>query len=458
MTPAGRPRLAVVGAGWAGLAAAVRGVQQGWQVQVFDMAGHAGGRARSVALPSRTSDALGSAPTEVPDAMAGQGAEVVVDNGQHILIGAYTRTLDLMATVGVDPQAVLMRRPLVLAYPDGSGLRLPAGPPWLAFARGVLAAGGWTRRDKAALLLAAGRWLAKGFRCDPAWTVARLCQRLPQRIQQALIDPLCVAALNTPMADASASVFLRVMKDALFAGAGSADLLLPRQPLSALLPAPAQAWLHQQGAVVSLGHRVQMLAPDGPDWQVDGSTFDAVVLACSAPEAARLTAAIQPGWSAHAAALAYQPIITAYLHDPHLHLPEPMLALRAGPQDPAQFIFDLDALGLAPGRFALVVSGAADALSGGLASAGQLLLGQARRTFPGHFIDDDALRHISAERRATFACTPALPRPLTRIADRLVAAGDYISGPYPATLEGAVRAGEAAIAALIPLTASAPRA
>ncbi|MFN8894692.1 MAG: NAD(P)-binding protein, partial [Betaproteobacteria bacterium] len=93
-------RLAVVGAGWAGLAAAVRGVLAGWQVTLFEMAPAAGGRARSLAA-----DVDGTR----------------LDNGQHILIGAYRRTLELMATVGADPARLLHRQPLELRYADGAG-------------------------------------------------------------------------------------------------------------------------------------------------------------------------------------------------------------------------------------------------------------------------------------------------------------------------------------------------
>jgi hypothetical protein len=53
-----------------------------------------------------------------------------------------------------------------------------------------------------------------------------------------------------------------------------------------------------------------------------------------------------------------------------------------------------------------------------------------------------------AERRATFICAPGLARPTTAIAANLAAAGDYVDGPYPATLEGAVRSGAAALASI----------
>ena len=121
-----------------------------------------------------------------------------------------------------------------------------------------------------------------------------------------------------------------------------------------------------------------------------------------------------------------------------------MLSLRTGDHAPAQFVFDLGLLGARPGGVAFVVSGAAPWLSQGLATCGQAVLQQARNAFAGAFMATDAIQHLSAERRATFACTPGLDRPTMAIAPTLVAAGDYIAGAYPATLEGAVRSGIAA--------------
>ncbi|WP_284616970.1 hydroxysqualene dehydroxylase HpnE [Aquabacterium humicola] len=420
--------VAVVGAGWAGLAAAVRAVEQGHRVTLLEMARQPGGRARGV--------------------MTAAGE---LDNGQHILIGAYRHTLALMRTVGADPAQRLHRLPLVLRYPDGRGLALPPGPAITSFVRGVAGAQGWSVRDRLALLAAAGGWLARGFRCAPELTVATLCRRLPAAVIADLVEPLCVAALNTPMAAASATVFLRVLKDALFSGAGSADLLLPRASLSDLLPRPALAWLASRGATLQVGRRAMALQADGAAWSLDGMSCDAVVLACSAVEAARLTASVAPAWSAAAAALRYEPIVTAYLHDPALRLPSPMMALAAGPQAPAQFVFDLGALGRGAACFAFVVSGAAPWVARGLDATAASVVQQARASFPGSFraADDTVLRHIAAEQRATFACTPGLRRPPIAIAPGLAAAGDYVEGPYPATLEGAVRAGEQAVDAVL---------
>lgn len=402
--------VAIVGGGWAGIAAAVALADAGHDITVFEMAPQLGGRARSVA------------------------GEPPYDNGQHILIGAYRDSLALMRRLGIDPNAVLKRLPLALPYPGEPGLQLPPGPPLIAFARGVLAQHGWPLSARLGLLTAAGGWLARGFRCDTRLSVAELCARLPAAVKRDLIEPLCVAALNTPAPQASAQVFLRVLKDALFSGAGSADLLLPRRPLSELLAGPATAWL---GERLRLASRVQKIEPC---WRVDGEAFDGVVLACTSVEAARLTADIAPAWSATAGALGFEPIITVYLSSPGSALPAPMLALREGPDAPAQFVFDHGALGGAAGRFAFVVSGAAAWVErGGCAEA---VLAQAQRELS--WATPPVIDKVLTEKRATFACTPGLVRASARIAPGLWAAGDYIAGPYPATLEGAVRAGLAA--------------
>ena len=417
-------RVAVVGGGWAGIAAAVHATQAGHAVTLFEMAPQLGGRARSVA----TGDA-------------------VLDNGQHILIGAYLETLALMRTVGVDPQAVLARQPLALVGPDGRGLRLRAGPAVPAFVAAVLRHHGWSWRERLGLLRHAAAWARAGFDADATWTVERLCAGLPRRVRDELIAPLCVAALNTPAHEASAQVFLRVLRDALFAGPGAADLLLPRAPLSALLPAPAHSWLDTYGARVRLGHRVQTLAAGGDGWTLDGEGFDAVVLACTAHEAARLARPVAPRWAAQAAAFEYQPIVTVYLDSAGTRLPQPMTALPDGPDAPAQYLFDHGALGACAGRFAAVVSGARPWTQRGLDATAQAARRQLLDAFaPGTWRSPPVVRRVFADKRATFACTPGLQRPGATLAPRLSAAGDYVDGPYPATLEGAVHSGHAAVA------------
>lgn len=417
-------RVAVVGAGWAGLAAAVRATQAGHQVTVFEMAPQLGGRARAVHL-----DGLD------------------LDNGQHILIGAYLRTLALMDTVGVDIDNSLMRLSLAIRYPDGQGLVLPAGPAWLVFGWAVLRAQGWGWRDKWALMTTALRWAGSGFRCSDHATVDQLCAKLPKPVRLLLIDPLCVAALNTAATEASGQVFLRVLRDALFSGVGSADLLLPRRNLSALMPDLAAAWLADHKTPIRLNTRVDRLAACGSGWLVNGEAFDTVVIAASAAEAARLCAPHAPLWAAAAADFGYEPIITVYVSSEGSKLGQPMTALVEGPQSPAQFVFDHGALGTHSGVFAFVVSGARTWVERGLSATGEAVLAQALAQFPsGTWTSPPRVLRVLSEKRATFRCVPGLSRPCTAIASNLLAAGDYVEGPYPATLEGAVRSGERAIA------------
>ncbi len=411
-------RIAVIGAGWAGLSAAIAAVEAGFEVHLFEMSGDAGGRARSH-----------------------HGTHGTLDNGQHILIGAYRESLRLMRVVGVDPDSALLRMPLQLVYPDGTGLVLPPGSPSLSFARGVWATRHWSWSDRWTLLATALQWRASGFTCAPHQTVADLCRLLPPAIQRDLIEPLCVSALNTSVAVASGQVFLRVLSDALFGGPGSSDLLLPRVGLSALFAEPAIRWLKQRGTVIHLRQRIAKIEACASGWHVAGCEFESAVVATSAHEAARLIAPINSSWSAATQAMDYQPIITVWLVEPRLSFGRPMVALRCDAQRPAQFGFDLSRLGGPAGVFAFVISAATASVERGTHAMVQALLSQVRQAFAGSFVDDNCVLHVHTERRATFTCRAGLQRPSASIAPGLVAAGDYLQGPYPATLEGATQSG-----------------
>lgn len=425
-------RVAVVGAGWAGCAAAVEAARSGHQVWLLEAARHVGGRARGLDL--------GHA-----------GGRWRLDNGQHILIGAYRESLRLMRELGVDPDTDLLRLPLTLQSPDGSGLALPKGwPATLSVLAGVLTARGWSWRDKHSLLMCALGWQRQGFACAPELSVAQLCGALTSRVFQTLIEPLCVSALNTPAERASAQVFLRVLQDALFAERGGSDLLLPRRDLSALIPEPATDWLRRQGHAVELGARVKALRQAGSVWQLQTDTHtlpaDAVIVACPAWEAARLLGDLAgcDTWVRTALALTHEPIATVYAQAAAARLAHPLLALPATAHAPAQFVFDRGQLGGPPGLLAFVVS----ASRGTREDIETAVLTQARSQ-----LGLTELQGLSTvvEKRATFACTPALRRPgVQPIAGdaSLLACGDHVDGPYPATLEGAVRSGLSAARAL----------
>ena len=436
-------KLAVVGAGWAGLAAAVEAMDLGADVTLFEATRTPGGRAR--ALPATRPD----------------GVPLRLDNGQHILIGAYRYTLGLMQRLGIEPEQVLLGTPLSLPYPDGGGLQTPAWaarwPAPLDAVAAILTASGWSWGERLALVRASLAWQRSGFVCPPSLTVGELCRALPARAMDELIEPLCVSALNLPAAQASAQVFLAVMRDALFGqgfGRWSASaLLLPRDDLGALLPDAACRHL---GARVRLGTRVTDLQDTESGWTLAGDgwseDFDRVIWATAASHAASTIGAAtgesasstaRRDWAAQTRQLDFTAITTVYAWAPDARLPAPMLALRNSPDAPAQFAFDRGQLRpddpSAQGVLAFVVS----ASEGERDELQQRVLAQA-----GQQLGLPNLQAIQTvvEKRATFACTPALKRPATAIAPGLWAAGDYIDGPYPATIEGAVRSGLAAVA------------
>ena len=428
-------KIAIIGAGWAGLAAAVAATQAGHSVVVFEASQTLGGRAR------RLSGAL-------PD-----GTPVTLDNGQHILIGAYSATLRLLQDVGVSADSALLRQPMALVFADRAGVRFPAWPTPLDALAGILTARGWRWADKWPLLRLAARWNLSGFECDAATSVTDLCHSLSPRVMAELIEPLCVSALNTAASQASAQVFLRVLKDALFGVAGGSNLLLPRVDLSELFPNAAARWLAQRGGELRLGTRVGAVLSSGSQWQLADEQFDAVIVATAASDSVKILdataqAALAPTalqiaqWSAVAAALKFQAISTVYAWGRGAKLAQPMLALRSAAAAPAQFVFDRGQLGGPPGLLAFVVS----------ASVGD------RETLQAQVIEQArqqlglTLQPVQTvvEKRATFACTPALQRPPPQIAPALLACGDYVAGPYPATLEGAVRSALAAVNALAP--------
>lgn len=450
-------KVCVVGGGWAGLAAAVQATRQGHQVTLIEATRHWGGRARALTL------------------QATDGTSLPLDNGQHILIGAYTATLGLMDTVGVDLSQALLDLPLGLPYPDGQGM---STPPWAArwpapldALAAMFTARGWSWHDRLALLQRSLRWRLSGFQCPSGDTVADVCRGLPTRPMQDLIEPLCVSALNLPAAQASGQVFLRVLRDALF-GQGHrtlrpAHLLIPRQDLGSLMPAKAVDWLRTHGATTQTGTRATALRPGPGGWDItlraDGlertGHADQVVLATSAEVAGQLVrgAAVSmthgeksslQAWADQALGLPHTAIATVYAKAPGARLSAPMLALRPASGEPAfsaQFVFDRGQLQpddpAMQGVLAFVVSASPDdraILEAAVLAQGRQQLGVDRL---------EPIRTV-IERRATFACIPGLVRPAARITDGLTTAGDYVEGPYPATLEGAIRSGQHAASLL----------
>ncbi|WP_353394035.1 hydroxysqualene dehydroxylase HpnE [Hydrogenophaga sp. 5NK40-0174] len=462
-------RVAVIGAGWAGLSAAVQLTLAGADVSLFEMSRQPGGRARSLDARDDTDKGM-----------------VELDNGQHILIGAYRATLELMQSVGVRPADVLQRLPLSLPYPDGSGFTTPSWAtqwpaPWGAIAA-IITSRSWRLSDKWSLLATLRSWRANDFSCSPQATAAQVCQRVSQQVMQDLIDPLCVSALNLTPQQASGQVFLRVMRDAMlgqgFDAYAASDLLVPKVGLGCLLPTPALQWLDGRGTRIEGATQItHLLASPGHErtWTLasrlgehrDWPAFDHVICATGASAAHKLVSQsltqdhnrpareTMGAWASSVAGLQHTAIGTVYVDVPSsvTTLPAPMIALPCSgdpAKTPVQFVFDRTGLGYHSSRphWAMVASNCmTDTSTLTTAALDQITQALGLPVRPTHI-------KTVIEKRATFACTPALVRPSPCIAPGLYAAGDYVEGPYPATLEGAVLSGKSAALACLDTHAS----
>ncbi len=415
--------LAVIGAGWAGMAAAVELACAGAPVTVFEAARTLGGRARRV-------DVNGLA----------------LDNGAHILVGAYRETLRLLRLVrGTDTG--LRTLPLDLHVHGRFRLRAPALPAPLHLAAGLLTARGlrWGERIAAARFMQSMR--ATGFRIDTDVTVADLLTRHAQgeNARRYLWEPLCVAALNTPPEAASAQVFLNVLRDSLNGARADSQMLLPGEDLSRLFPDPACRYVEAHGGRILPGRAVKQVRPTEAGFEVltsDGiERFHQVVCALPpyrVPDVLGGLAPMRPVLD-QIAALRHEPICTVYLqYPPQVRIPQPMLGLAGGL---AQWVFDRGQLCSQAGLLAVVISahGAHEDLDHpALTAVVHAELQQAFPALPG----PPAWSKVITEQRATFACTPGLSRPSQRTPlAGLYLAGDYTDSPYPGTLEAAVRSG-----------------
>jgi squalene-associated FAD-dependent desaturase len=409
----------------------------GSKVTLFEAARTLGGRARAIATDGR-----------------------MLDNGQHIMLGAYADTLRLMRRVGVDPKQALLRLPLQMRYPAldaGMDFVAPRLPAPLHMLVALLRARGLARADKLALarFTTTARWM--GWQLHHDCTVAELLVRFDQteRLIRLMWRPLCLAALNTPPERASARVFLAVLRDSLGAQRAASDMLIPRVLLDALFPQAARRYLESRGAAVHTGRRIDALDPDGGGWRLragaDALAFDAVVLAAPPWQAAALLRPVDGAADAVARldALAYEPIATVYLqYAPGVRLPLPFCALADAP--PAerwgQFVFDRGQLD--PGQdglLAVVISGADPAGDVGQDALAASIAAQLAAAFGQPALAAPRWTRVITEKRATFACTPALDRPANATGlPGLALAGDYTACDYPATLETAVRSGVAA--------------
>lgn len=414
------PRVAVVGGGYAGMAAAVELAAAGAKVDVFEASRTLGGRARAVEAEGRT-----------------------LDNGAHILVGAYRETLALMAKVGADP-AGLHRHPLRLDFPGEFRIAAPRLPAPLHLAWALVAARGISAAEKFAAIRFMRAMEAQGFRLAQDLPTTELLEAHGQsgRLRRYLWEPLCIAALNTGVECASAQVFLNVLRDSLAADRAASDLLLPATDFSRLFPEPAAAWLEARGGRIQRGRRVECVRRQGTGYAVDGddAAYDRLILAVAPYHLPKLVEGLPEldDLRNTVAAFEWEPIVTVYLgYPPEVQLPSPMVGVASGW---SQWLFDRGALCGQHGLVAAVISARGRHQDLEHETLAQRVHEEVAKMVPK--LPARQWSRVIAEKRATFACTPALRRPPAATAlPGLFLAGDYVAGDYPATIEGAVRSG-----------------
>jgi len=416
--------VAVIGGGYAGMAAAVTLAGRGVPVTVFEAARTLGGRARRV-----------------------EHRDLALDNGLHILIGAYSETLRLMQLVGADPERLFLRLPLTWRIHDRFSFHAVGLPSPLHLLGGLMAARGAPFTERLSAVRFVLRMRRQGYRLQRDTTVTTLLEELHDqgpRITDCFWRPLCISALNTPPESASAQVFLNVLRDSLDAGRAASDLLLPRVDLSRLFPDPASDYVQANGGTVLTGHRVTAVdeSPDGFTVRCGDRehAFSHVVCALPPYHAAAFLAGVSALAEAAEAveSLDYRPIHSVYLCYPaEWILPAPMLGFDS---KLLQWAFDRGTLAGQHGVIGAVISagGAHEELAHDELA---LLVHQELQQQLGP-LPDPSWHRVIAEKRATFACTPGLKRPEPRTPLRnFLLAGDYVASDYPGTIESAVRSG-----------------
>lgn len=424
--------VAIVGGGYAGMAAATSLARDGVKVTVYEAARQLGGRARRV-------DYHG----------------IALDNGLHILIGAYVETLRLIELVNPCHADAVIRMPLTWNVHDEMRLRAARLPAPLHLLWGLVCASGLSVRQK----FAAARFLAAlkagGYTLERDVSVETLLARHGQdeKLRKLLWRPLCVAALNTPPPIASAQVFLNVLRDSLDASRAASDLVLARVDLSALFPEAAAAYVEERGGAILRAARVTAIDPQSDGFEIEangGRVRYSHVICAIAPHQVNAFLIGITALSDIAATierLQHQPIHSVWLQYPvPVDLPSPMLGLTSGL---IHWVFDRDALSGQRGLVGAVISAAGDHQQMTQEELGLSVHRELRQLV--NDLPEPAWTRVIAEKRATIACTPNLKRPPQVTPLRgFYLAGDYTASEYPATIESAVRSGIACAQHILP--------
>ncbi len=441
-----RPDVIVIGAGFAGLSAAVRLVQAGATVLVVEQHRRLGGRATAFADP--------------------QSGEIV-DNGQHALFGCYHETFAFLRAIDAYHHVALDERldiEVVDRQLTRTRLVTPSWPPPMHLVGGLLrwSALGW--RDRAAAIRMGlvlrrlsrqahhAEWARLGGQTADAWLVA--CGQTP-RLRELLWEPLVVAALNQSPATAAAAPFARVLAR-MFGGTRSdAAIGLPRVPLDQLYAEPARRWLEQRGSSVRVGTAATLVVQEDRAVGIDvgGERIETGAVVSSVPwfsfpALAEGIGALET-LSGHAARMDASPIVTVNLWYDRSVTDTTFVGL---PGRTFQWVFDKGRLfGGATSHLSLVSSGADAVVAMSNDELSALAHDEVRAALPGAAGARVVRAIVVREKRATFSLAPGQPpRPGAQTPVRgFYLAGDWTDTGLPATIEGAVDSGHRAAALVL---------
>jgi squalene-associated FAD-dependent desaturase len=439
------PDVVVVGAGFAGLSAAVRLTRRGSRVLVLEARSRLGGRATAFA-----------------DAVTGE----LVDNGQHVLLGCYDETFSFLDSIGAIDN-VRLQPQLSVTMIDRAGHRSrlvcpPLPAPWHLLA-GIFEWDALTWTDRmAALRMAAplklGLRHARGHHrsliaASPGETVESWLVRHGQteRLREMLWRPLALAALNQPADRAAAPSFARVLAEMFGPAPRAAAIALPTRPLHLMYAEPARTFIERHGGEVRTGaiatvrvstQGVEAVEAAGTRWTPRAVVSAVPWFACAdlfhpCPEP--LAAIVET-----ASRMASSPIATVNLWFDRQVLDEPFVGL---PGRAMQWVFDKRAVSGGDASHLSLVSSGADPLVG--RSNEQLVAvahGELLDALPIVRSARVVRSTVVRERQATFSLAPGEPaRPSSETGiPGLYLAGDWIETGLPATIESAVRSGHRA--------------
>jgi squalene-associated FAD-dependent desaturase len=433
-------KVAVVGAGWAGLASAVALQKTGFiQVVVFEAAGSPGGRAR-----------------RVEDTDMG-----ILDNGQHLLLGSYTSCLSLISELqpSRNPETLYVREPLKLESADGSFHLSTVNAKGLrqSLLKTLLHSKGLGLYDKWRALCMMRALKARNWQDARAETVTQLLAKHKQTsaLLRRLWVPLCLAALNTAPEQACAQLFQNVLRDSLGGSPEQSDTIIPKVDLSALWPDSAAKLFEMRYRQI-----VRKIVIEETHVSIDGETFDACISALPPYALARTLTSTQQ----QNALASLQQQLNAFEHNAITtltlklakpwRLPSTMLMLDEDHTKASigQWVFNRPNYA---DQLAVVISVSEDYLKSSREKLVDGVSKQIREQVAKHPMAKEPMPEVIAhklivEKRATFAANPRLDRPTALTSwPRLFLAGDYVAGDYPAVLEAAVNSGVNAAQALI---------